>query len=139
MLIGVEPDLVSISQSRRRYTLFRRQPSHVSPVSWFPKPCSRNQQRQTRADRKKTPAAAPSFLAFEATRQAISVALIQCCSNPAELLQSPSIGARFKSQCFPEKFQVIQLEIHRGFHRFLKHFLSIEVDLIVTLILQLNV
>jgi hypothetical protein len=38
-----------------------------------------------------------------------------------------------------QKFQVIQLETHRGFHRFLKHFLSIEVDLIVTLIFQLNV
>jgi hypothetical protein len=46
-------------------------------------------------------------------------------SNPAALLQSPSIGARLKSHCFPEKFQVIQLEIHRGFRRFLKHFLSI--------------
>jgi hypothetical protein len=77
--------------------------------------------------------AAQSFLSSEATRQAISAAPIQRRSNLADLLQSPSIGARFK------KFQVIQLEIHRVCHRFFEAFLSIEVDLIVTLILQLNV
>jgi len=101
MCILVEPHRVNRSQSRCRYTV-----SSVSqpplPRFLFLNPSSRNQRRQTRADRKKTPVAAQSFLSSEATRQAISAAPIQRSSNPADLLQSPSIGARFK------KFQVIQ-------------------------------
>jgi hypothetical protein len=100
MGILVEPHRVNRSQSRRRYTV-----SSVSqpplPRFLFLKPYSRNQRRQTSADRKKTPAA-QTFLSLEATRQAISAPPIQRRSIPAYILQSPSIGAWFK------KFQVIQ-------------------------------
>ena len=143
MGILVEPHRVNRSQSRRRYTV-----SSVSqpplPRFLFLKPYSRNQQRQTSADRKKTPAA-QTFLSSEATRQAISAAPIERSSNPAPLQSSwaPSISEHWsliqERPMLSQKFQVIQLEIHRGFRQFLKHFLSIEVDLIVTLILQLNV
>jgi hypothetical protein len=112
---------------------FPRQSSHVSLVSRFLKPSSRNQPRETRVDRKETPVTAPSYLASEATRQRFP---------PLQSNWAPSISEHWspiQEPMLSQKFQVIQLEIHRVFRRFLKHFLSIEVDLIITLILHLNV
>jgi hypothetical protein len=67
---------------------FLRQPR--IPCFRFLKLSSRNQLRQTRANRKKTPVAAPSFLASEATRQAISAAPIQLTSFNLRALEPDS-------------------------------------------------
>jgi hypothetical protein len=102
MLIWVEPDLVNSFQSRRRYTVSHVSPSHVSLVSRFLKPSSRNQPRETRVDRKETPVTAPSFLASEATRQRFpplqsSAAPIQLSSFNLRALEPDS-----RANAFPE-------------------------------------
>ena len=112
MVILVEPHRVNSSQSRRRYTV-----SPVSPATSPTFPVSKTvfaQSTEANPHRwKENPSGRAVFPFiggdspgdFRCSNPAhlqSSATPIQRRSNPADLLQSPSIGARFK------KFQVIQ-------------------------------